>query len=79
MNIGDLYFVTVWRNVYSSAECEEIISKILAEEAFVLLEVDVGTFHWSTVYKIMTTKGVIGWIKLISGYGIEIKKLEESS
>lgn len=73
MNIGGLYSYNKRRNIYKDYDGISTIGSMEIDEHFVFLEQARNQLKWVEVYKILTAKGIVGWIHI--GYPEDIKEL----
>ena len=75
MKIGGLYSYWGSRHVFENTDCLVDISSIKRDEPFILLQIKQLEKVCGLVFKILTTKGIVGWIDI--GYPEEVKEVSQ--
>lgn len=73
LKVGGLYSYRTSRIIYNDCEGISAIGSMETDEHFVFLEEARNQLKWVEVYKILTAKGIVGWIHI--GYPEDIKEL----
>jgi len=73
--VGNLYVYSCQRNIYDSCEGLKKIGSLEINEPFVILEHSKEELKWCEGYKVLTTKGIVGWIHI--GYPEQVIEVKE--
>ena len=70
---GKLYSYPTSRSVYLDSRGINSIGSLQSDEPFIMLEYSKKESKWVKIYKVLTSKGIIGWIQI--GYPENVKEL----
>lgn len=73
LKVGGLYSYANPRNIYSDYYGISTVGSMKTDEPFVFLEKASAELKWVIAYKILTAKGIVGWVHL--GYPDYLKEL----
>ena len=76
MIAGELYTYPNSRNVFDDRFHTNLISRIEEFEPFVFLQAEQPSLKWVESVKVLTTKGIVGWIHI--GYPEKLEQPEKT-